>query len=78
MQNSHHQNGHVPPTIGISSQGKHSNDHEWLRTPTVAEALAFTPFSSIVPFNPGMWSSNLWLVSTFSHMSACCKWSKPG
>nr|OQO27761.1 hypothetical protein B0A51_04694 [Rachicladosporium sp. CCFEE 5018] len=26
----------------------------WQRTPTVREALPFTPFSSIIPFNPGI------------------------
>ena len=53
MQHSYHADGHAPPTNGTSSQASHQGDHGWLRTPTVAEALPFTPFSSIVPFNPG-------------------------
>ena len=45
-------NGHWPHTNGFSQGQK-------LRVPTVNEALPFSPFSSIVPFNPGETSSSL-------------------
>ncbi|KAK6431376.1 Sister chromatid cohesion protein 2 [Oleoguttula sp. CCFEE 5521] len=39
-------------THGRAANGVPPN--RWQRTPTVREALPFTPFSSIVPFNPGI------------------------
>lgn len=72
MQHSHHANGHVPPTNGTSSQASLQGDHGWLRTPTVAEALPFTPFSSIVPFNPGKTLCAPRHVLPNNHMLACC------
>ncbi|KAM0716029.1 hypothetical protein Q7P37_008543 [Cladosporium fusiforme] len=53
MQHPNHPNGYAPPTNGALSQARGMDDDQnWLRTPTVREALPFTPFSSIVPFNP--------------------------
>lgn len=54
MQNQYHPNGHPPPTNGVPSQAQRTNDEAWIHAPTVHEALPFTPFSSIVPFNPGV------------------------
>lgn len=64
MQNTYNSGGNMPPTNGVSSQPHQgSADQQWMQTPTVSEALPFTPFSSIIPFNPGMYIPDLWLVN---------------
>jgi len=50
MDGSPRANGHLPEHDGVSTQARRADR---LRIPTVHEALPFTPFSSIVPFNPG-------------------------
>jgi hypothetical protein len=76
MQNPYPLNGYAPPTNGVSSHAEASGDHGsdghgWIQTPTVAAALPFAPFSSIVPFNPGRRTSNLWHVMTICRMPIC-------
>lgn len=77
MQNSNYPNGHVPYTNGAPSHAEGSDGYNWLQTPTVAAAMTFTPFSSIVPFNPGMRMSLLCLVMLPRHMSVWQARSNP-
>ena len=79
MQNPYPLNGYVPPTNGFPSHAEASDDHGsdghgWIQTPTVAAALPFTPFSSIVPFNPGMRTSGLRHVMTICRMPIYQAW----
>lgn len=54
MANPQHTNGYPLPTNGTAQQGQPADHERRLRTIPVREALPFTPFSSIVPFDPGM------------------------
>lgn len=72
MQHPYQPNGYAPPTNGVPSQARDVNDQNWLRTPTVGDALPFTPFSSIVPFNPGMKILSLSPAADQSHAGCSC------
>ena len=43
-------NGNGPHANGLLPHGQHNGGY---RAPTVSEALPYTPFASITPFNPG-------------------------
>lgn len=51
MEGFHQANG--VPSGNDGSSVQHSGTGTKLRTPTVLEALPYTPLSSIVPFTPG-------------------------
>lgn len=53
MDPSQQPNGVRPHTNGVGQQDQSAGHETRLRTLSVREALPFTPFSSIVPFNPG-------------------------
>lgn len=53
MNNSTAPNGQMPQTHGLAVDTERKPGSSALRIPTVHEALPYTPFSSIVPFNAG-------------------------
>ena len=64
MDNRHEADGHRGNHNGFPTQAQRANG---LRVPTVHEALTFTPFSSIVPFNPGKLASSSLALGSISN-----------